>query len=286
MSHRHCTSTRVLSGLAAIALSIAPSAVFAETPSHVAMNHQLPGWAEQLKGQTIIENTMEGQPERTTMVERQHQRIMQQMEQDKAAQRTGGYYNDLTMMHQYGAGNQDVLLMSNSGTEPVSTSGGRCPTSAPVRKYDISAINVEISLNMWLDFYPGYMYVLTENLEKVREEETANRTAREKEGYDPGAVKNGLQNQWIQPLVIRGNQGDCVKMTLRNQLEGGEDVSLNIHGSSMIVASTGKPATTTNPDSIAAKDKSVDLEWYIPPTQQEGGRQFHSYSNDRELTVN
>ena len=49
MSHRHCTSTRVLSGLAAIALSIAPSAVFAETPSHVAMNHQLPGWAEQLK---------------------------------------------------------------------------------------------------------------------------------------------------------------------------------------------------------------------------------------------
>ena len=91
----------------------------------------------------------------------------------------------------------------------------RCPASAPVRKYDISAVNVEISLNMWLDFYPGYMYVLTENLEKMREEEAANRAAREKEGYDPGAVKNGLQSQWIEPLVIRGNQGDCVKMTLR-----------------------------------------------------------------------
>ncbi len=28
-----------------------------------------------------------------------------------------------------------------------------------------------------------------------------------------------------------------------------------------------------------------DLEWYIHPSTQEGGRQFHSYSNDRELTV-
>ena len=99
------------------------------------------------------------------------------------------------------------------------------------------------------------MYVLTENLDKVREEETQNREARDKEGYDPGAVTNGVQNHWIQPLVLRGNQGDCVKITLRNQLEGGEEVSLNIHGSSMIVASTGKPATTTNPDSIAAQGK-------------------------------
>ena len=29
----------------------------------------------------------------------------------------------------------------------------------------------------------------------------------------------------------------------------------------------------------------MEMEWYIPPTQQEGSRQFHSYSNDRELTV-
>ena len=85
--------------------------------------------------------------------------------------------------------------------------------------------------------------------------------------------------------MIRGNQGDCVKFTLRNQLEGGEDVSLNIHGSSAIIGATGKPAMTTNPDSIAAQGKTVEMEWYIAPTQQEGGRQFHSFSNDRELTV-
>ena len=242
--------------------------------------HNQPGWAEQLKGQTIVEDAKEGHVERTAMMELQHQRVMEkindQLTHDSNAQRTGGMYNNVNMLHQYGAGAQDMLLMSNSGTEPVSTMGGRCPASAPVRSYDVSAINVEITLNMWLDYYPGYMYALTESLDKVRAEETKNREAREKEGYDPGAVMNGLQNQWIQPLVLRGNQGDCVKLTLRNQLEGDEEVSLNIHGSSMVMSSTGQPATTTNPDSVAAKGKTVEMEWYIPPTQQEGSHQFHS----------
>ena len=258
------------------------------TDLHAAAHNQ-PSWAEQLKGQTIVEDAKEGHVERTAMMERQHQRIMEkineQMVHDAEVQRTGGQYNNINMMHQYGAGNQDILLMSNPSAEPVSIGGGRCPVTAPVRSYDVSAINVEITLNMWLDFYPGYMYVLTENIDKVRAEETKNKEARDVEGYNPGAVMNGLQNQWIQPLVLRGNQGDCVKLTLRNQLEGTEEVSLNIHGSSMVMAATGQPASTTNPDSIAGPGKAVDMEWYIPPTQQEGSRQFHSYSNDRELTV-
>ena len=274
--------------LPSLCIGVGSVAFASETDLHASAHNQ-PAWAEQLKGQTIVEDAQEGHVERTAMMERQHQRIMEkindQLTHDSSNQRTGGMYNNVNMLHQYGAGAQDMLLMSNSGVEPVSSMGGRCPASAPVRSYDVSAINVEITLNMWLDYYPGYMYALTESLDKVRAEETKNREAREKEGYDPGAVMNGLQNQWIQPLVLRGNQGDCVKLTLRNQLEGDEEVSLNIHGSSMVVSSTGQPATTTNPDSIAAKGKAVEMEWYIPPTQQEGSRQFHSYSNDRELTV-
>lgn len=244
-----------------------------------------PAWTEQLKGQTIIEDVMEGHPERTAMMERQHQRVMDQMQTDATAQRTGGFFNDVNMMHQYGAGGQDIVLMSQAGGEPVSDMGGRCPASAPVKRYEVSAINVEISLNRWLDFYPGYMYALTESIDKVRDEEARNKEAREKDGYNPGAVANGLQNQWIQPLVIRGNQGDCVKIVLQNQLEGGEEVSLNIHGSSMVIGATGQPATTTNRDTVVPRGKQVEMEWYIHPSTQEGGRQFHSYSNDRELTV-
>ncbi|NKB82333.1 MAG: multicopper oxidase domain-containing protein [Nitrospirales bacterium] len=254
----------------------------------VSMSHQShPGWAERLKGQTITENAIEGRAERAAMVELQHKRLMEQMNKARGQQEsnTGGY-NTMSMMHQYGAGKANGLLMSNPEAEPVSGQGGRCPTAASVKHYDITAINAEVTLNQWLDYYPGYMYVLTENIAKVREEEAKNRAAREVEGHsDPGGVKNGIQDQWIQPLVIRGNQGDCVKFTLRNQLEFGEEVSLHINGSDMVMSQTGKPATTTNPDSVAAEGQSIEMEWYIEPDMQEGARQFHTYSNDRELTV-
>src|SRR5690606_27897064 len=132
-----------------------------------------------------------------------------------------------------------------------------------------SAINVEITLNQWLDYYPGYMYVLTENIEKVRKEEANNASAREETGFPTGSVSNGLQTDWIQPLVIRANQGDCVKVTLRNQLEFGEAVSFHIHGSSMVVNATGQAATTTNPDTVVEEGEQLDLEWYIHPDTQE-----------------
>ena len=269
------------------------------------MAHQdSPGWAEKLKGQTIIENSVEGRAERAAMVEQQHDRLMEQMEKEMAHSPNGGGFNNMSKIHQYGGGAGNYLLSSDTDAEPIANNaGGRCPSTAPVKKYDISAINVEITLNQWLDYYPGYMYALTENLEKIREEEAKNAEARDSEGHhNPGGVKNGIQGQWIQPLVIRGNQGDCVKFTLRNQLEFGEDVSLHIHGSSMIMSKSGQPATTTNPDAIAAgasdeedEDEEedagpkgppvIEMEWYIHPNTQEGGRQFHSYSNDRELTV-
>ncbi len=288
----------------ALSLFLAPvSGVLAETSESqnlvhkTGMSHQGPGWAERLKGQTIIEDAIEGRAERSALVEKQHERMMNQMQKDmKHQDSNSGGFNSMSMMHQYGAGPANGLLMSNPDVEPVSMKGGMCPSTAPVRHYDISAINVEITLNQWLDYYPGYMYALTDDLEKVREEEAKNAAARESEGHhDPGGVINGVQAQYIQPLVIRGNQGDCVKITLRNKLEFGEDVSLHINGSSMMVSKTGQPALTTNPDSVAAgppedceencETKPVEMEWYIHPDTQEGARQFHSFSNDRELTV-
>ncbi|TFG65955.1 MAG: hypothetical protein E4H32_00895 [Nitrospirales bacterium] len=269
-----------------------PSFVKAEDASTqhvhpVGMSSQSPGWAEKLKGQTIVEDAMEGRAERAALVEQQHQRMMQQMEKemDHKGADTGAF-DSMSMIHQYGGGPANGLLASNSGVEPVSMTGGLCPKTAPVRNYDVSAINVEISLNQWLDYYPGYMYALTENVDKIRAEEAKNAAAREKEGHhDPGGVINGIQDQWIQPLVIRGNQGDCVKVTLRNKLEFGEEVSLHINGSDMVMSESGKPAITTNPDSVAPEGKDIHMEWYIHPETQEGGRQFHTFSNDRELTV-
>ena len=54
----------------------------------------------------------------------------------------------------------------------------------------------------------------------------------------------------------------------------------------MVMSKSGKPALTTNSESVAGEGKSVEMEWYIHPDTQEGGRQFHTKgSNDRELTV-
>ena len=173
----------------------------------VAMSNQSsPGWAERLKGQTITENAVEGRAERAALVELQHQRLMDQMHKEMQHQEPNtGAYNTMSMMHQYGAGPENGLLASNSGAEPVSDRGGRCPATAPVKSYDISAINVEITLNQWLDYYPGYMYALTENIDKIREEEAKNAEARESEGHhDYASEFLGLRRrrqspyQWIR----------------------------------------------------------------------------------------
>ena len=235
----------------------------------------MPGWTQQLKGQTVVENAIEGRAGNAEKMEMQHHRLMEKLEQqaqkDAKAQQTSGAFNEMSMMHQYmGQDGSSFLLMSDASKgEPVMASGGKCPAGVPIKQYDVSMINIEITLNRWLDFYPGYMYVLTQDIDKVRGEEAKNKAARDKDGFDPGAVSTGLQGDMIQPLVLRANQGDCVKMTLRNQMES-EDGSLFISASSMIVSATGKPATTTNPESIVAPGKAQEFEWYIHPQMQEG----------------
>ncbi|WP_455376841.1 hypothetical protein, partial [Petrachloros mirabilis] len=133
--------THMLGVMSAVALFGAPLASAENSPSHVAMNHQLPTWAEQLKGQTIIEDSMWGNAERSSMVEQQHQRIMEHMANDPQVQGINtGMFNTQTMMHQYGAGGQDMLLVSDPRVEPVSmTGGGKCPATAPVKQYNVSA---------------------------------------------------------------------------------------------------------------------------------------------------
>ncbi|HET9575877.1 MAG TPA: hypothetical protein VFP04_05725, partial [Nitrospira sp.] len=127
----------MLGAMAVAALLGAPLASAENSSSHGAMNHQLPAWAEQLKGQTIVEDTMSGKAERSAMVEQQHQRIMEHMAQDPQVQGVNtGMYNTSAMMHQYGAGGQDMLLVSDPRVEPVAmTGGGKCPATAPVKQY-------------------------------------------------------------------------------------------------------------------------------------------------------
>ena len=288
---------------ASVFLALMGGATFWATPSFVgAENGSLPhahqtgmthqdssGWEEQLKGQTRVEDALEGRAGLSEQIEVQHHRIMRRLEeqaqQDAQAQVNSGVFNNVSMMHQYmGQDGSSFLLAVDPQADLSMGAGAKCPAGVPTKSYDVSMIDTEITLNQWLDYYIGYMYVLTENIDKVRAEEAQNKAARDKDDWDPGAVTTGLQGDYIQPLAIRANQGDCLKITLRNQMEI-ESGSLHVNGGSMVMSATGKAAITSNPDAVVEPGKSVDMEWYIHPSTQEGVRRFHSYSNARELTV-
>ncbi|TAK10007.1 MAG: hypothetical protein EPO39_01075, partial [Candidatus Manganitrophaceae bacterium] len=242
------------------------------------------GWEQKLKEQVAREDQAEGHAGHSDQVDAAMNKLMDEI--SKGMKQHGehaggpGPFEGMSMMQQM---DRSYFLGPASTGESV-TDGGRCPKGAPVKEYDISAINVEITLNQWLDYHPGYMYVLTENEAKVRAEEKKNKEARAKEGYDPGAVTTGLQGDMIQPLNIRGNQGDCVIITLRNKLDG-EDVGLHIHGSSTIVKSTGHPATAANPDANVKPGKSQTFEWYIQSVEQEGVHMLHSHVGREQASL-
>ncbi len=207
-----------------------------------------------------------------------HDRMMEEVKRQQEAIGKKGGYSTGANSHML---QQGVLLVAEDPAKISVSSGQRCPASAPVKDYHVSAINVEITLSRFLDYFPGYMYVLKENVEKVRGEEVANRDAREKEN-DPGAVSNGLQGDAIQPLVIRANQGDCLKLTLHNEITE-EPTSLVINGSSMVVAATGKPATPSNPEGTVVTGGQQSFEWYIKPDTQEGARFFRSHASREQF---
>ncbi|MEO5632217.1 MAG: multicopper oxidase domain-containing protein, partial [Nitrospiraceae bacterium] len=207
-----------------------------------------------------------------------HDRMMEEVKRQQESIGQKGGYSPGANSHML---QQGVLLVTEDPTKVSVNNGQRCPATAPVKDYHVSAINIEITLSRFLDYFPGYMYVLKENVEKARGEEVANREAREKEN-DPGAVSNGLQGDVIQPLVIRANQGDCLKLTLHNEIPE-EPTNLVINGSSMVVAATGKPATPSNPEGTVASGGQQSFEWYIKPETQEGVRFFRSHASREQF---
>ncbi len=197
---------------------------------------------------------------------------------DSEIARAGGQMGGFTSSGQAHAMSQGVPLRISTTEESV-TSGGRCPDGVPIKNFDISAINVQITLNRFMQFFPGYLYALTEDLPKVREEEKKNAEARKSaDEFRDAGVSTGLQGDLIQPLVIRAGAGDCVRIILRNQTTNEEPVSIHIHGSSLIIRATGQAATMINKDSLVMPGKSQEFEWYIPGDQPDNAHHFHSHA--------
>ncbi|MCH7622462.1 MAG: hypothetical protein IIB46_00065 [Nitrospinae bacterium] len=243
-----------------------------------------PAWLEKLENQLNHEDMMSGLEGNQERLDKTFMGLMDQL-QDKLKEHatpasSGGGFHDSWAAHQLG---QSYLLgPSTAADEDKVFRGAHCPSGVPVRFYDISAINVEVTLNQWGDYYPGYMFVLTKNIDQVRKDEATNAKAREDE-FDPGAVRTGLQGDIIQPLAIRANQGDCVRFKVTNAVED-EDIGFQVNGSAMIISSSGLPATAASPGAIIpAKEEGEDFqvqefEWYIPIDEQEGSHLIQSHA--------
>ena len=235
-----------------------------------------PAWLEKLEKQLQYEDVMSGLDGSQQKLDQTFMSLMDRLQgklkEHAAPASSGGGFHDSWAAHQLG---QSYLLGPSEAAQKV-FKGAHCPSGAPVKAYDITAINVEVTLNQWGDYYPGYMYVLTKDIDKVRAEEEANAAAREDE-LDPGMVSNGLQGDAIQPLLIRANQGDCLRVKVTNAVED-EDVGFQVNGSAMIISSSGLPASAASPGAIIPAEGVQDFEWYIPIDEQEGAHLIQSHA--------
>ena len=228
-----------------------------------------PLWLDKLENQINYEEMMEGKQGDQERLNKTFKSLMDRLKgklmEHVTPASSGGWYHNSWAAHQL---QQGYLLGPTEAADQVFR-GAHCPAGVTTKTFDISAINVEITLNQWGDYFPGYMYVLTKNIDKIRDEEKRNTKARE-DALDPGAVSNGLQGDAIQPLVIRANQGECLRIKFRNALED-EDAGFQINGSAMIISSSGAPNTAVSKGAIVPSEESQDFEWYIPVDEQEGG---------------
>ena len=163
-----------------------------------------------------------------------------------------------------------------------------CEDGGPIKTYDVHAIDVEITLNRWGDHFQGYLYVLEDNLQKVRDFEADLAQARldmqaAGDVNAPGVtrVSPGLRKDPIQPLVIRANLGDCVMINFTNDIQDGEPASMHILGLPH-TATNASGAVGNNPVTYANPGQTITYEIPVPlAATAERAYYFHDHGAGR-----
>ncbi|HSR51678.1 MAG TPA: multicopper oxidase domain-containing protein [Acidobacteriota bacterium] len=158
-----------------------------------------------------------------------------------------------------------------------------CEADGPVKEYNVSAIDVTITLNAWGDHVESaYMYALNANIPAIRAFEQGLEEDRElAEGPGVRRVSPGLRKDPIQPLVIRANLGDCLRVNFTNALNTRQRASMHILGLPHEVDSAGS-AVGNNPDTMAAPGQTLTYEIPIPnDPNAERAYYFHDHGAGR-----
>jgi len=148
-----------------IALGLGLNPVYAQ-PGHEGHNkgHERPAWLDKLENQVNYEEMMGGMEGRQEKMDNTFMKLMDRLQgkikEHAVPASSGGGYHDSWSAHQL----QQSYLLGPTEAGAMVSKGSHCPSNAPVKQYNVSAINVEIMLNQWGDYFPGYMYVLDEDI--------------------------------------------------------------------------------------------------------------------------
>ncbi len=163
-------------------------------------------------------------------------------------------------MHGHEAAEGPMLVADDGPHTVVLNSSQGCPSAGtPVKVYDLVAIRVEMVLNRWGDRDPeGHMFALRSRVPAIRAQEALAGSEPDHYGLSLGQGADP-----IQPLTVRANVGDCVRVIFTNDLS--QPASFHVHGADLILTGSGEPALSSNPEAIALPGETVTYEWYLDP---------------------
>lgn len=140
----------------------------------------------------------------------------------------------------------------------------RYPEQGNTRTFHIKAIQIPIVYNRFGDYDPdGLLYVLEEEADRIERE------ARYRFEMEPPQPYEG-----VQPLVIRANLGDTVKIRFRHDLD--RRLSIHVQGLSYDVDTSDGASVGFNADSTTNGEI-----WYTWYADTEGVFLFHDMADPR-----
>lgn len=169
------------------------------------------------------------------------------------------------------------VAIAQPGGQPFNA----CTDGGLVKTYDVRAMEVTITLNRWGDHVKnGYMYALEANVPAIRAFETSLDADRAvDDGPGVARVSFGLRKDPIQPLVLRANLGECLRVNLTNDLDMA--TSMHILGLPHSASNAGS-AVGENPDSMAAPGETITYEIPLPlDPDAERAYYFHNHGAGR-----
>lgn len=138
------------------------------------------------------------------------------------------------------------------------------PCQRKTRYFTIEAIQIPIVYNRYGDYDPnGLLYVLEEDSQRIQEEAVRRFHQMPPQPYEE-----------VQPLVLRVNLGDTVKICFRNQLN--RRLSIHVQGLSYDVMTSDGNSTGFNTDSTT--NREIIYTWYA---DTEGVFLFHDMADAR-----